>query len=163
MLDNLSLITYCSSHPLAMFHQWSFNLPEFCGWAIQHLGHTTLCFCPHNEVTANVKREKWECSFDTTLPSLSADQKVLWRANSKHPRLLKLLIASARPQEFSSVQVTMAVEKESESYVFLWVSKTSHLLTRCTNTWRGVKETISSWTCKPAQRDRKAALTVAFP
>lgn len=75
MLDNLFLITYCSSHPLAIFHQWNFNLPQFCGWAMQCLGHTTPHFCPRNEVTANVKQEKWECSFDTTLPSASVDLK----------------------------------------------------------------------------------------
>lgn len=155
-LDNLFIIPHCLSHPLLTFHQWNLTLAEFWGWAVQSLGHTTLHFSPHNEVAANMKQEKRECSSDTALPSHSEDQKLLWRANSKHPQLFQLF------SKMQGDQCCMRATTVRWKVIYLWVSRTSHLLMCCNSAGTGVKQPCSgrrvSW-----PKDRKASCTGCIP
>lgn len=69
---------------------------------MQSLGHTTLHFSPHNEVAANVKQEKRECSCGTALPSPSEDQKPPLKGKLKASSAFPTFNSLARPGEISS-------------------------------------------------------------
>lgn len=160
MLVNLFLITSCLSHPLAVFHQWNFNLPESCGWARSHCATFLSSSWSHCQCeTGEVRVQLWHHS----APPLSAHQTFsegqiqsmvgFWNFQLPLPDLGSLFLYKSQLQW----------KRESQSQVIFVSHQSITPWTCCTYTGAGVKGTISSWMCKPAPGGRKAALTGCIP